>query len=155
MYQTIMVPVDGSELAECVLPHVETLAKSRGVKNVVFVRAVEPFEFASVRGEPDFTEEQIEEIDARGASAAREYLDKLVNRVDYGTVKVDSAIVTGRTAHSLADYAHKNAVDMIVIATHGRSGVGRWVWGSVADRLLHASGVPVLMVRALGCGLGA
>jgi len=151
MYQKIMVPLDGSELAECVLPHVETIAQAGGVQSVVFVRAVEPFSMSSVRGDPDFTEEQMKEIDSRTIVAAKNYLDQLVSRLDYGSVKVQSEVVTGKVAESLADYATKNEVDLIVVATHGRSGVSRWVWGSVADRLLHSSCVPVLMVRAPGC----
>ena len=151
MYQKIMVPLDGSELAECVLPHVETIAKAGGVRNVVFVRAVEPFSLSPVRGEPNFTEEQIKEIDSKTLAAAKNYLDQLVSRVDYGSVKVQSEVVTGRAAESLADYATKNEVDLIVIATHGRSGISRWVWGSIADRILHSSCVPILMVRAPGC----
>ena len=151
MYQKIMVPLDGSELAECVLPHVETIAKAGGVRNVVFVRAVEPFSLSPVRGEPSFTEEQIKEIDSKTLAAAKNYLDQLVSRVDYGSVKVQSEVVTGRAAESLADYATKNEVDLIIIATHGRSGISRWVWGSIADRILHSSCVPILMVRAPGC----
>lgn len=151
MYQKIMVPLDGSELAECVLPHVETIAQAGGVRNVVFVRAVEPFSLSSIRGEPNFTEEQIKEIDSRTLAAAKKYLDQLVSRLDYGKVNIQTEVLTGKVAESLADYATKNEVDLIVIATHGRSGVSRWVWGSVADRLLRSSCIPVLMVRAPGC----
>jgi len=66
-------------------------------------------------------------------------------------VEVKTGVLKGNPAESLADYASKNKVDLIVIATHGRSGVSRWVWGSVADRLLRSACVPVLMVRAPGC----
>jgi nucleotide-binding universal stress UspA family protein len=59
--------------------------------------------------------------------------------------------MVGKVAESIADYATKNGVDLIIIATHGRSGVSRWVWGSVADRVLRSACVPVLMVRAPGC----
>jgi nucleotide-binding universal stress UspA family protein len=54
----------------------------------------------------------------------------------------------------IADYASKNDVDLIIIATHGRSGVSRWVWGSVADHILRSACVPVLMIRAPGCVAG-
>ena len=59
-----------------------------------------------------------------------------------------------RSRRPLADYATKNQVDLIVIATHGRSGVSKWVWGSVADRTLRSACIPVLMVRAPGCVAG-
>ena len=60
-------------------------------------------------------------------------------------------VLEGNPAHTLAEYAEKNQFDLLVIATHGRSGVSRWVWGSVADRILRSACVPVLMVRAPGC----
>ena len=63
-----------------------------------------------------------------------------------GQIRAD--VIVGRVADSLADYADKSGFDLILIATHGRSGVSRWVWGSVADRILHAATIPILMVRA-------
>ncbi len=60
-------------------------------------------------------------------------------------------ILHGRAAETLAEYASRNGIDLIVMATHGRSGVSRWVWGGVADRILRSACVPVLMVRAPGC----
>jgi len=151
MYQKIMVPLDGSELAECVLPHLETFAKAQGVESVILVRVVEPFSLTPVRGDPDFTEEQIEEIDARNAAVAKEYLRQLASRLDYGRVKIKTEVLTGKAAETLADYAAKHGIDLIIMATHGRSGISRWVLGSVADRLLRSSHVPILMVRAPGC----
>ncbi|HEY83147.1 MAG TPA: universal stress protein [Dehalococcoidia bacterium] len=151
MYQKIMVPLDGSELAECVLPHVETLAKALGVESVILVRVVEPFSLTPVRGDPEFTEEQVEEIDARSTAVARDYLDRLASRLDYGRVNIKTEVLSGKAAETLADYAAKHGVDLIIMATHGRSGISRWVLGSVADRLLRSSHVPVLMVRAPGC----
>jgi nucleotide-binding universal stress UspA family protein len=67
------------------------------------------------------------------------------------TGNVRCEMPTGNPAEMLADFAAKNQTDLILIATHGRSGPSRWVWGSVADRLLRAACVPVLMVRAPGC----
>jgi len=67
-----------------------------------------------------------------------------------GTI-VQTKILRGSPAEVLGDYAARKGVDLIVIATHGHSGVSRWVWGSVADRLLRSACVPVLMVRAPGC----
>jgi len=52
---------------------------------------------------------------------------------------------------ALTDFAEKKRVDFIIIATHGRSGVSRWVWGSIADRILRSAKAPVLMVRPIAC----
>ena len=151
MYQKILVPLDGSGLAECVLPHVESIAKGCGVQNVVFLRVVEPFQAPSGEARSIFTDEEIKRIDSENKATAENYLNQLVNRTKYDGVNIQTDMISGRAADSIAEYATKNEVDLIIIATHGRSGISRWVWGSVADRLLRSSCVPVLMVRAPGC----
>jgi nucleotide-binding universal stress UspA family protein len=85
---------------------------------------------------------------------AGKYLDDLISKLKYKGVNMQSEVLFGHAAASLTDYAEKNDFDLIIIATHGRSGVSRWVWGSVADRILRSSQVPVLMVRAPGCTVG-
>jgi nucleotide-binding universal stress UspA family protein len=150
MYQKIMVPLDGSDLAECVLPHAEAIAMGCEVKNVTFVRAVEPLQIPSGAGWV-FSPEERQRIESSHRSDAQGYLNQLVGRLKYDGVDIQTQVITGKAAESLADYAEKNDVDLIAIATHGRSGVSRWVWGSVADRILRSACVPVLMVRAPGC----
>ena len=145
-----MVPLDGSDLAECVLPHAEAIAMGCEVKNVTFVRVVEPLHLPSA-SEWVPTPEERERIESGHRSDAQDYLTELVGRLKYDGVDLQSEVIMGKAAESLADYAEKNGVDLIVIATHGRSGVSRWVWGSVADRILRSACVPVLMVRAPGC----
>jgi nucleotide-binding universal stress UspA family protein len=149
MYKKILVPLDGSELAECVLPHVESIAKGCGVGSVVFVRALDTYV-------PNATYAYIgeslrKEIEENTEKAAREYLDEVAGRVNLNGVEIQKQLITGRAAESIAEYATKNEADLIAIATHGRSGVSRWAWGSVADRILRSACVPVLMVRAPGC----
>ncbi|MFQ5996687.1 MAG: universal stress protein [Dehalococcoidales bacterium] len=151
MYQKILVPLDGSELAECVLPHVEAIAKTGGVKNVTFVRVADTFFSHPTGGGGEFSEEYITKYDTESKAAAEKYLNQLVSRLNYGKVKIQAEVLTGKAAETLTDYATKNKVDLIIIATHGRSGVSRWVMGSVADRLLRSACAPVLMVRAPGC----
>ncbi len=151
MYQKILVPLDGSELAECVLPHVESIAGGCDVGGVVLVRAVEPFRMPSGEEGYVFSEDDIKKINARSEASAKEYLNGVAGRLKLGGVTVRTEVVTGRAAESLAEYATRSSADLLVIATHGRSGVSRWVWGSVADRILHSACVPVLMVRPPGC----
>ena len=149
MYQTILVPLDGSKLAECVLPHVETLVRGSQAKRVVFARVVEPFHPPT--GDYILPEEQLRKMEAEVKADAENYLKGIVSRAKYAGARVESAVLYGRAADTLAEFATKNRIDIIIIATHGRSGVSRWVWGSVADRILRSSCVPVLMVRAPGC----
>jgi nucleotide-binding universal stress UspA family protein len=158
MYRKIMVPLDGSELAECVLPHAEAIAKGCGVAEVIFVRVVEPTHLpigSLTDGSETFTEDAAErlrkQIDAGNESAAKDYLNQVVSRVKLGGAKGRPELLKGKAADNLAEYATHNDIDLIVIATHGRSGISRWAFGSVADRLLRSACVPVLMVRAPGC----
>ena len=151
MYQKILVPLDGSELAECVLAHVDGLGRGCLLKEITFVRVVEPFESPSVVAEYPIKPEEVIRINAENKAVAEKYLNKMVSGFKYEGVKVQGEVLTGKAAETLAEYASKNGADLIVIATHGRSGVSRWVWGSVADRILRSACVPVLMVRAPGC----
>ncbi len=153
MYQHIMAPLDGSELAECVLPHVETLAHGCNVKKVTLVRVIEPLHMYGGT-ESRFSPEDRQQLEEDAVKIAKDYLDQIVKRLADSGIKARSEILYGHVAEKLIDYATENEVDIIVIATHGRSGISRWVWGSVTDRLLRASCVPVLMVRAPGCASG-
>ncbi len=151
MYQKIVVPLDGSELAECVLAHVDALGRGCLLKEITFVRVVEPFESPSVVAEYPLKPEDVARVNAENKAKAEDYLKKLVGRFQYPQVKTEWQVLSGRPADTLADFGVKTKADLIVIATHGRSGVSRWVWGSVADRILRSACVPVLMVRAPGC----
>ena len=154
MYKNILVPLDGSELAECVLGHVESIANGCGTESVTFLRVVEPV-YLAVSAEPDsgytFSARDWQKLEDDLKSAASNYLDRLVARTKYGNVKIKSEVITGKAADSIAAYAEEKGIDLITIATHGRSGVGRWVWGSVADRVLRTAIVPILMIRPPGC----
>jgi nucleotide-binding universal stress UspA family protein len=150
MYEKIMVPLDGSELAECVLPHVEGLIKGCHVRNVVFVRVVEPITAPVGIGNVYIGREESRERESTRKSAVKDYLNQIMDRLKHEGTELHSEVLVGRVADSLADYTEKNDIDLILIATHGRSGVTRWVRGSVADKILRYSNVPVLMVRAPG-----
>ena len=148
MYKKIMVPLDGSELAECVLPHVESFVKEYNISDVVLVRVVEPER--TYQGALAMDAKFLAESQSARKSSAKDYLDKVSNRLEHEGTTFHREVIVGRVAESLVDYAEKNDIDLILIATHGRSGVGRWVRGSVADRILRAASIPVLMVRAPG-----
>lgn len=157
MYKKIMVPLDGSNLAECVLPHVDVIARGCGVTEVVFVRVAEPtFVPGGTYGEgiqitaPEMVKIREQEREVVRAEA-EQYLDRLVGIPLYSGVAIKREVLEGPVAETLASYAESNDVDLVVISTHGRSGVSRWVWGSVADRILRSACVPVFMIRAPGC----
>ena len=156
MYQKIMVPLDGSELAECVLPHVTTFISGCQVNTLVFVRVIEPATltyrgaYVTSKDDLDKIETNTRRVEEERKKQAAEYLQGVVSRLKSDGVKYQTEVLSGKVAESLVDYVEANNIDMIIIATHGRSGVSRWVRGSIADRILRASRVPVLMVRAPG-----
>jgi nucleotide-binding universal stress UspA family protein len=154
MYNRIMVPLDGSDLAECVLPHVEKFIACGQVSTAVFVRVVEPAptRFDDTAALSSTTRDQIVEvsrmIEEKRKSNAVAYLEGVAGRLKRDGVVIKIEVLFGSVADSLADYTETNGIKLIIIATHGRSGIGRWVRGSVAERVLRFSRVPVLMVRA-------
>ena len=149
MYQKILVPLDGSELAECVFPHVKAFIKECRAKNIFFACVVEPT-LPSFHGEFPVSMEDLEERDAARQFSAREYLKGVANRLQPEGAELNVEVLVGRVVESLSEYAENNDVGLIIIATHGRSGVTRWVRGSVADKILRSASVPVMMVRAPG-----
>jgi nucleotide-binding universal stress UspA family protein len=148
MYKKIMVPLDGSELAECVLPHVEAFIKGFNTSDVILLRVVEPERY--YYGEFAIPSEMLAKRESETKSVAKDYLDKIVKRLKHEGAALHAEVIVGRVTESLANYAVENDIDLILIATHGHSGVTRWVRGSVADKILRSAEVPVLMVRAPG-----
>ena len=142
MYKKIMVPLDGSDLAECVLPHLEAIARGCQIASIVFIRVVDPglppANFP-VGDEFGLYKTDWEQLRKHREKEAEDYLKKLESRLNYSWVQVHTTVVAGKVAETLADYATHNDVDLILIASHGRSGISRWVMGSVADRLLRSA----------------
>ena len=150
MYRNILVPLDGSKLAECVLPHVETLVRASEGK-VIFVRVVEPCcPTAEDAGDYAFPDEVVRRIEAKNSADADSYLKQVIAKGRYDAPRAEAVVLNGTAVETLAEYAAQNHVDLIVMATHGLSGVSRWVWGSVADRILRSARIPVLIVRPPG-----
>lgn len=82
---------------------------------------------------------------------AKDYLGSVVKRLRDAGITAKARVLHGaHVVDELIEFAGKKKVDLVVIATHGRSGVSRWVWGSVADRILRSITIPVLMVRVPG-----
>ncbi len=147
MYTKILVPLDGSELAECVLPYVEWFAKVSNVREIVFIRIVEPLHVRD-NLERQFDPDERHHIEQDGINMARSYCDQVTSQCNLSDITVKSEVLTGKPAEVIADYLAKDKeIDLIIMATHGDSGFRRWVRGSTVDRILSASTVPVLLVR--------
>jgi nucleotide-binding universal stress UspA family protein len=157
MYSKIMVPLDGSELAECVLPHVQAITSGCKIATVVFVRVIDPGTVSATlpaQGELGYQEKSRRQREEERKKNAEAYLKKIVDSISIENAVLNYEVLEGRVAETLADWAKKNNIDLIVIASHGRSGIGRWVMGSVADRIMRSVCIPVMMIRAPGCVTG-
>jgi nucleotide-binding universal stress UspA family protein len=150
MYKHIMVPLDGSELAECVLEHVVAVAKGCAVPKVTLIRVVTPITIYGTEFDGSIGLPELQKVEQENVISARKYLDRQAALLKEKGIDAHTEVFFGNVLESLTEYSDKNKVDLIIIATHGRSGISRWVWGSVADRILRSAKVPVLMVRPPG-----
>ena len=153
MYEKILVPLDGSELAECVLPHVEKLAKGCGSKEIVLFRVCEPLSVLAdyPASMPVSWEEHNKQITHFGQQQCSLYLGDVVKRLKEEGLNVTGESRLGKPAEAIVSYAEEAKVDLIVMASHGRSGPGRWTYGSVADKVLRSTCVPIMIIHAPGC----
>jgi nucleotide-binding universal stress UspA family protein len=153
----ILVLLDGSGLAEEVLPYVKEHAEMSG-REVTLLHVCEPPEvepsfvyYASQWGYPPTKplkwEDYVEEEMTKVKKGAKEYLEKIGKRFSDAGIKVSSEVLLGKPAREIVDYVARNPFNLVAMSTHGRSGVSRWAYGSVADRVLHAVSSPLLLVR--------
>lgn len=149
MYKKMLVPLDGSELSECVLDHVRAIAKGCQVPEVVLLGVAEPIthQVYYMVG----IEDQIGNMQKETEKYVESYLSKSADSLKKDDIAAQTAVVSGRPAEEILDYANKNQVDLIIMSTHGRSGLSRWVLGSVTDRVVRHSRAPVLTVAPTGC----
>ena len=151
-YSKILVPLDGSELAECALPHAVEIAKAFSAE-VVLVSVTEAKQgFRVVDDLSQSTEQRlIPEGTGKLEKQAQNYLDKVVKRITTEGVTVSTDVEYGTPADGILASAQLYHCDLIVISSHGRSGLSKWTHGSVAEKIFRASTVPVLMVKAPNC----
>lgn len=147
MYSRMLIPLDGSQLAEQVLPYARSLAKALTIP-VELLEVVDP-DALRLLANPEqgrFLDTLLAE--RRGKSEA--YLEKIA-RSFQGT-RVQCAVENGKAEHLIVDKAAADKNTLIVMATHGRSGIQRWLLGSVADKVLHGSTNHLFLVRAADQG---
>jgi nucleotide-binding universal stress UspA family protein len=145
MYQKILVPLDGSELAECSLEHVSAIASGCDVSEVILIRVLEPVSGVSELA-ARMPDEWLKKVEKEHKASVKGYLARIAKKLKADNIKVQAVVVEGNAADSILEYAIKNDVDLIVMSTHGRSGLARWAFGSVADRVVLHSHTPVLII---------
>jgi len=167
MYKKILVPLDGSKLAECALPHAEELAKGCGTTEVILVSVTERVRgYRPVEGSAEPLvgrgggwgssvqppgQRLVPEATGKKEKQAQRYLGRVAKTLAAKGINVSTDVLLWKPAEAIVGYAKQYGCDLIVMASHGRSGPSRWAYGSVADKVLRSSCIPVLMIRAPGC----
>jgi nucleotide-binding universal stress UspA family protein len=145
MYKKILVPLDGSELARKALDQAEKLAKTFDAEIILF--QVVPF--LPIYGSPELVTPLI--VDEKQRESAEKYLTNLSEELKKRGLKVTAMVRTGQqVAVEIIDFARETGVDLIVMCTHGRSGITRWVLGSVAHKVLTRTETPILLLPLKG-----
>jgi nucleotide-binding universal stress UspA family protein len=140
MYRKILVPLDGSELAETALPHATLLAASTGAELVLIRVCVPRFLGPQATGEAVVQE-------SGDRAEAELYLQEWQSRLRARGVKSSYHVGTGNVADAIAKQARADDVDLVVMSTHGRTGTQLWAYGSVAYSMLKVAPCSVLVVR--------
>ena len=142
MYKKILVPLDGSELARKALDEAERLARFFNAEITLF----EVVPFMPIYGSPELVTPLI--VDEKQKEAAERYLANLAEEMKTRGYKVTAMVRTGQqVAVEIIDFAKERGVDLIVMCTHGHSGITRWVLGSVAHKVLTRAETPILLIH--------
>ena len=129
MWEKILVPLDGSDLAEIALPYAEKLAIAFGSEVALL--------YVSEAAEDQYR--HMHQL----------YIEDMAGQMSSRIKKVNTLVLDGKPAKEIIDYAEKNKVGIIIMASHGRSGVAPWSMGSVANKVLHAAKMPLLLIKAV------
>ncbi len=154
MYRKMLVPLDTSDVAECVLDHVRDIAAARNVQEVVLFSVVVPAYLASM---PEVVQSHVlEEADQERTKYATEYLENTKRSLNLSNSTVSTEIVRAeQPADAILDFIEKKGVDLVVMSSHGRTGLSRWFLGSVAEKITRSSPAPVLLVPSPACRIHA
>lgn len=142
MYQNILVPLDGSDLGEAALATATDIARCAG-SILTLIRVPDHPMMEYYIDQPVV----LADLRSRDAERAREYLDAIAARLRLDGLTVVTRVMDGAVADAILDVADTESADLIAMATHGRSGIGRFLLGSVADRVTAHADVPVILVR--------
>jgi len=145
MYRKILVPLDGSKVAEGALPHAKALAYSEGAELILLTVGANPaMDFAF--SDPGLAQSAVLEQEER----SQKYIAEIERELQAAGFKTSTVLRVGSVAETILGVAEELGVDCIAMSTHGRTGPARWLLGSIAERVVHNSKMPVLLIRATG-----
>jgi len=141
MFDPILVPLDGSLLAECVLPHVVAIARAFNAK-VILLRVLDKNQASEKAQLFDLLNWQINK------TGAKLYLEKVSARLQKSGLRIEAAVLEGLVAESITEYALNRGIKLIVLSSHGRSGLSQWGISSVTQKIIFSAPTSVLIIRA-------
>jgi nucleotide-binding universal stress UspA family protein len=161
LYKRILVPLDTSKLSECSLEHVKEIATGCRVSEVILLTVLEPAVPIYIgdggRSQIERQIDQKERDHKQNKDNAELYLKKSKQKLEESGIAVESALIQREEDKSITDmilhYADNSNIDLIIMSTHGRSGISRLAFGSIADTVVRHSRIPILIVTPAGCRL--
>jgi nucleotide-binding universal stress UspA family protein len=145
MYKKILVPMDGSERAERILPYVEDMAATRD-STIILIQVVEPA--ATMVTPYDMVPYYDAELMERWVEEAKAYLKHLQAKFVEKGIKAEAFVEQGPVVRTILEVAEREDADLIALASHGRTGLARVFYGSVAAGLLQQADRPLLLIRS-------
>ncbi len=150
-FKKILVPLDGSRFAEGALPYAQMLAECSGGQIELLRIAVHPSSYVYVNDPATLAS-----LYDSDRAHCEEYLQKVAVGLQTATpVAVTTAVLEGPVADAILDRAEEAGADLIVMSTHGRSGMERWLLGSVAEKVVRGAKIPVMLIRPKQTGTSA
>ncbi len=151
MYERILVPLDGSKIAEAILPNVKDIVSKMSPEIQVEVTLLEVISGMTFnvltrdrRAQVPLKEQELEKV----KKESLEYLEKAASYLRSDAVKVKTMVTVGPIAEEIVNSAHEVKANIIAMSTHGFTGLRKWALGSITEEVLKTSDVPVLIIRA-------
>jgi len=142
----ILVTLDGSALAERILELVRDIAQATG-SELILLRVTGMIQLAIDSVDPLVMKQDLDKLEERERIEAKEYLERVQQKLSASGLTVKVEVISGHVAETILTYAAENNVDLIAMSSHGRSGVGRWFYGSVAEKVLRGAHSAMLIKR--------
>lgn len=132
MFKTILIPLDGSSLAEAALEHGEVLARKFNSR-IILLRVCT----AAAQVDP-----------VSGLDSRQIYLEQVAKGLRESSLEVETRLQKGDPGRVIIEVAESTEIDLVILSSHGRTGLARWVYGSVAEKILHEARCPMMLIRA-------
>ena len=153
MYKEILVPLDGSEVSASSLPTARQLAEAMGARIHLLQVSSQTEEFSVMRGAEfgtmgtEYSQQVLDEVITAQRDRIQRYLDEIGEVLASVGLEVVKAIEDGPAADKIVAYAEAGGIDLVIMSTHGRGGVRRFLVGSVTDKVIRSTNLPVLVIH--------